>query len=315
MNKTTMKNPLEYIRALKKRCGPLRGPRGIGDPPPVIRDVDGYPLHTLKDEFRQWELVGMPLQELQTYLHEDFLRFVYTLTLVPRQTGRLLELGACPYFTTRLLKLTRQYDLLLANYFGPMPETEGVHQAIHKHHQQQETFRFQLFNCEQEEFPYQTADIDVVLFCEILEHLLQDPAHTLSEINRILKPGGICILTTPNVNRFENLRKLLIGENIYDQYSGHGPYGRHNREYTLDEVQRLFTLHGFAIETRFTADVWPRHAPRPPDALDIILRLLTRRRKHDLGEYLFIKAQKIEPCRPKRSIVFYRSYADLLRDV
>lgn len=309
-----MKNLFSFIRTVKKRCGPLRGPIGIGNHPPVIQDLEGYHLNDLKTELSQWEFEGSPSQELQSYLHADFLRFVYTIALVPKQTGRLLELGACPYFITRLLKLTRQYELLLANYFGSMSEKEGIHRVIHKESQRQEEFQFQLFNCEHQVFPYQSEDFDVVLFCEILEHLAEDPAHMLSEINRVLKLYGTFILTTPNVNRFENIRKLLLGENIYDQYSGYGPYGRHNREYTLQEVQHLLTLHGFAIETSFTADIWPRHAPKPQDALDLLLRLLTRRRKHDLGEYLFVKAKKVEPCSKKRSVVLYRSRPDLIRD-
>ena len=52
------------------------------------------------------------------YLEEAFERFLYTLQLVPDETGRLLEIGASPYFMTRLLRKFRRYDLSLVNYFG-----------------------------------------------------------------------------------------------------------------------------------------------------------------------------------------------------
>lgn len=154
----------------------------------------------------------------------------------------------------------------------------------------------------------------MVLFCEILEHLIADPAQVISEINRVLKLNGCCILTTPNVNRYVNIRKLLLGENLYDQYSGYGPYGRHNREYTLGEVQHLLTLHGFQLEQSFTADVWPKIAPVRNDALDAVLKILLQRRKYDIGEYIFVKARKIAPSQARRSFVFYRSRTDIIQD-
>ena len=58
------------------------------------------------------------IEELKPYVEADFKRFVYTLSLVPEQTGqRILELGANPYFTTTLLRKFRNADLHLANFF------------------------------------------------------------------------------------------------------------------------------------------------------------------------------------------------------
>lgn len=53
--------------------------------------------------------------------------------------------------------------------------------------------------------PMQDASADVVLFQEGIEHL-QDQLHVLQEMNRILKPGGMLLLTTPN---YSNLRAKL----------------------------------------------------------------------------------------------------------
>lgn len=41
----------------------------------------------------------------------------------------------------------------------------------------------------------------------------------------------------------------------YEPHSGYGPYGRHNREYTWDELFRLPSANGFQVKTLFTADV------------------------------------------------------------
>jgi hypothetical protein len=39
---------------------------------------------------------------------------------------------------------------------------------------------------------------------------------------------------------------------VWEWYSENGAYGRHNREFTLVEVQDLLTRHGFSV---FSSDV------------------------------------------------------------
>ena len=38
---------------------------------------------------------------------------------------------------------------------------------------------------------------DTVIACEIIEHLTEDPMHMLIELNRVLKWGGLVVITTP----------------------------------------------------------------------------------------------------------------------
>ncbi len=49
----------------------------------------------------------------------------------------------------------------------------------------------------QQSFPIQDASMDVVICCETIEHL-PNQYFLFQETSRILKPGGIFILTTPN---------------------------------------------------------------------------------------------------------------------
>lgn len=51
--------------------------------------------------------------------------------------------------------------------------------------------------------PYADASFDVVLLVEVIEHLENHRA-ALSELARILKPGGVFILTTPNIMRLSS---------------------------------------------------------------------------------------------------------------
>jgi SAM-dependent methyltransferase len=235
------------------------------------------------------------VQEMSAYVAEAFRRFVYTLGLARDLTGKALELGANPYFMTLLLKRFTPLDLVLANYFGPEPGVaigtqEVLYQDWHTRQPTAATFSYHHFNIEQEPFPFPDAEFAVVFLCEILEHLLHDPLAVLREIQRVLQPGGTLLLTTPNVNRLENRARMLAGLNIYDPYSGHGPYGRHNREYNTSEIESLLRHCGFEIEMVFSADV---HANRASDylALDRLAKLLPRHATNDLGQYIFVRAR------------------------
>ncbi len=51
--------------------------------------------------------------------------------------------------------------------------------------------------------PYDDASFDVLLLVEVIEHL-ENHRLALTELTRILKPGGILILTTPNIMRLNS---------------------------------------------------------------------------------------------------------------
>jgi glycosyltransferase involved in cell wall biosynthesis/SAM-dependent methyltransferase len=229
-----------------------------------------------------------PEAELKNYANDDFRRFIYTMCLVPEEAGlKILELGANPYFTTTLLKKFREADLHLANFFAAENESEGEQKVTI--HQTGEVIKYPYkhFNVEEDPFPYADNTFDVVLFCEILEHLLADPVHALDEIRRVLKPGGTLIVTTPNVVRLENVRKMIAGENIYDPYSGYGPYGRHNREYTQQDLFGLLIANGFRPNSMFTADVNDANA----DSAGSVVQLAAlRNRRPELGQYIFCRS-------------------------
>src|SRR5207249_8138 len=113
------------------------------------------------------------------------------------------------------------------------------------------------FNLDKDRAPYEDSSFDCVIFCEILEHLLLSADFPFSEIHRILKPAGYMILSTPNASRLANLAKLVKGKNIYEDYSPHGIYGRHNREYTLAEIQQLCRSHSLTIVQSKVQNIYP----------------------------------------------------------
>lgn len=266
--------------------------------------------------------------EIINYCIQDFRRFVYTYGLVKGaakdikdRKGRCLELGANPYFITMLLKEFTPHEFVLANYFGDQ-HPAGIHSQqvdfLKFEPEKQDSdkllrvcLNYHHFNIENDPFPFDNESFDIVLFCEIIEHLLMDPAKVLREIRRVLKPNGQLILTTPNVSRLENVARMLSGANIYDPYSGYGPYGRHNREYNKHELHLLLTYVGFNIQEMFSADVHVNNAGQFFDLTNIQDQL--RFRQNDLGQYIFLRAISSGSDQGRKPSWLYRSYppADL----
>lgn len=284
------------------------------------------PVGVLESQLFNWlksvRVEGAP-NEIINYCTQDFRRFVYTYGLVREASkdihnskGCCLELGANPYFTTMLLKEFTSHEYILANYFSDQHVTGIQSQYVDllefepEKQDQANSLRVCLdyhhFNIENDLFPFSDASFDIVLFCEIIEHLLMDPAKVLREIRRVLKPSGQLILTTPNVSRLENVARILSGSNIYDPYSGYGPYGRHNREYNKHELYLLLTYVGFNIQEMFSADVHDNNAGQFFDLTDIQNQL--KFRQHDLGQYIFLRATSSGIDRGKKPSWLYRSY-------
>jgi SAM-dependent methyltransferase len=206
------------------------------------------------------DIFGPAQAEADGYLADAFDRFRITMALlddVPPDAD-VLELGANPYFLTRLL-IRRGHRVTCGNWFGPRSGfgTSGT-QVVRSRAGDAQTFEFDHFNVETDRFPYPDDSFDVALFCEILEHLPNDPIHTLCELHRVLRPGGTLVLTTPNATRRENLVRMVRGDNVYEQLSGYGTYGRHNREYTVAELRTLLASCGWDVERVFAADLHER---------------------------------------------------------
>lgn len=256
----------------------------------------------LQDYLASFDLFAGIEAEGIGYLNSSMQRFLITLDMVPPASSpesRLLELGANPYFLTLMLMRHRGYQVTPANYFGAGGPAEGRgEQTIHSQkYGESHRFVYDHFNVETEPFPYASGQFDVVLCCEILEHLAVNPTQMLCEIHRVLKPQGHLLLTTPNVLAYQNLQKLALGKNIYDQYSGYGLYGRHNREYAPLEVVRLLEACHFRVVEVRLADIY-RHAPG--------LRFLKRVRRH-WRDNIFVLARAENLARYGYPSFLYRS--------
>lgn len=103
---------------------------------------------------------------------------------------------------------------------------------------------------------------DVVIAADVVEHLPHSPRPFMTEIMRLLKPGGWCILTTPNAVRLSVRIKVLLGHSnwmplsaIWDKARNTG----HHKEYTAPELRDLMTRAGFAaVDCAMVEDILSR---------------------------------------------------------
>ncbi len=198
----------------------------------------------------------------QSYFETHVHRYVATLQQLPRGTAgmRLLELGAAFHHLTPALQRFSGYSEVRCTdiWTGAAQERRTITSK-----NADETFSFIVdnFDLQRQPWPYRDGEFDAVLCCEILEHLHTDPMGLLAEMNRVLKPGAVLLLTTPNLASAHAVEETMRGASPYGYGKfelGGKPTDRHNREYTAAEVVRMAMAGGFAISELRTFDFyWP----------------------------------------------------------
>jgi SAM-dependent methyltransferase len=108
--------------------------------------------------------------------------------------------------------------------------------------------------------PFSDETFDVIIMCEVLEHLNFNPLPLLKEINRIGKPNSVFYLALPNGASIYNRRAVAMGHGIgrmvesffeqLDPRSSAIVYG-HWREYTGSEVRQMLEPLGFRIAKHY----------------------------------------------------------------
>jgi len=222
---------------------------------------------------------GAPAEELAPYLHgwaqdeeqrwylnTHETRLVKTLSITPPggPCDRVLEMGAYLQITPAL-RTKLGYGEVRGCYYGELGCRD--HRTVVSTEGEPFECDIDLFDAEKDPFPYPGEYFSTVLCGELIEHLFEDPMHLMSEVNRILKPGGHLVLTTPNIASLRGIAAILNGYHpgLFHSYikpaeSGHVD-PRHNREYTPREIHQLIENSGFEVTLLETGGF--RDAPHP----------------------------------------------------
>jgi glycosyltransferase involved in cell wall biosynthesis/SAM-dependent methyltransferase len=208
-----------------------------------------------------------PDEPSRGYVDTHMTRLRKTLALTPPggPSDRILEMGAYLQITPAL-RSHLGYGEVRGCYFGKLGKVDHRTSVSGEG----ETFACDIdhFDAEKDRYPYPCEHFSTVLCCELIEHLYHDPMHLMSEVNRILKPGGHFVLTTPNIAALRGVAAILQGYHpgffhayVKPSTGATEPDARHNREYTPREIHQLLENAGFSVTLLETGPF--REEPRP----------------------------------------------------
>jgi 2-polyprenyl-3-methyl-5-hydroxy-6-metoxy-1,4-benzoquinol methylase len=183
------------------------------------------------------------------YLRAHYARYLQTrdfaLSIVPEERRlRILDIGA-HWLHNAFFYANQGHDLVVVDAPGTLTRRSVQQAAAKMGAETRPTKRMEKADglVELEE-----NSIDLVLFCEVIEHLAFNPIPFWKQVYRVMKPGGRIIITTPNAFYFRSLNqritRLFNGESVgltVSQILSVGTYGHHWKEYTLDELRSYFT--------------------------------------------------------------------------
>jgi len=87
-------------------------------------------------------------------------------------------------------------------------------------------------------------EFDLIVFMEVLEHLVLPPDLVIGYLAARLRKGGILIVTTPNAVWLKNRLKMICGKNPFETLRRDRNDMGHIREYTRSELERAFEPSG-----------------------------------------------------------------------
>lgn len=180
-------------------------------------------------------------RELDYFLiHQSRYRYIlnYITSLNLKNGSKVLDIGCFPPHLFKALE-SLGYEVW----------------GISSKHEPIKSKRVVSINIESEKLPFKEKSFDLVIFTEIIEHLLIDPRIYLGKIKKILKKGGHLLITTPNAVHLKNRAKVLIGKSssfsldqLYEtRLKNDSIYFRHNRELTALELGQIVMDSGFEV--------------------------------------------------------------------
>lgn len=186
----------------------------------------------------------------RAYASNHARRIAFDLELIERHVtpaARVLEFGAVPLLLTLPLH-ERGHDVtgvdIDPSRFASTIQASGL----------------TVVQCdiERDPLPLPSDTWDVAVFNELFEHLRINPIFTLRQVHRVLKPGGLLLLSTPNLRSLFGLYNFVVrgrayscSPDVYAQYAKLEEIGHmgHVREYTVREVVEFLGNVGFEVES------------------------------------------------------------------
>ncbi len=126
---------------------------------------------------------------------------------------------------------------------------------IHKH------ATVNLNECGSLALPFEPDSFDIIVICEVVEHLRIPPDVVLTFLKKLVKkPGGIIIVGTPNAVCLANRLRMMMGENPFHLLSPDlGSGAGHIREYTMEELRKYGHNAGLNVHFEEYCSYWGQY--------------------------------------------------------
>lgn len=237
-------------------------------------------------------------EKTKEYALQHMTRFLETMLLIPKHPRlEILDIGSFIPLVGALRKHTPHNYVLHGIWQGD--KTCDV--FINK-----EKFTLHNFDVEKDRFPFGDEVFDMLLCCEVIEHLGADPMFMIAEINRVLKNGGLLLLTTPNAISLKNVYKIMLGYSPHFYASFNLTRDRHNREYAPNEIFNLLDIGGFECVKIYSRDVYgDMERKKIRQIIVLVLGFFAWCINRNRSDCLFVLARKVSDIRDRYPVAFY----------
>lgn len=149
----------------------------------------------------------------------------------------------------------------------------------------------QICNVDVQALPYEDHYFDIVIFASVIEHLY-NPHHTIAEIARVMRPGGILVVEAPNAVALGRRLDALWGDNPFRWFNQYNAI--ENKAlmeycsvfYAAEEIEVMLARWFITEERRYGM-----HNP-PVNFLKRAIRRLVFRLNPRMGDCFFVVARR-----------------------
>lgn len=238
------------------------------------------------------------------YLRFHSRRFVRSLEILeealPRHAEAALEVGAIGLFAHALVSKMGVERCDVSIYDRNRAETE----LSFPFKLADKTLEFRGFNIDLESSPLPVEDesYDLIASFEVLEHMAVDPMYHLAELNRVMRTGGILVLSTPNITSARAVKSILDGwhPHFFCVYNRHRTRDRHNLEYSPQLLSAALDGAGFEIQRLWSEDLFNEPVPEVIEFLRDAGYPIDNR-----GDVLLCLAAKVGPVKERYPALLY----------
>ena len=168
----------------------------------VLEKIVAWPMtgadERARDYIRHWildlkqltQFIEVVLDCRQQHLGDDF-----------RVLDVGTSLGILPMTLKRMGITACACDHPRQGGYGPWIEKEGV--------------PYSEFDLKEGELPYEDCSFDVITFKQVIEHLPFSAKPAFKSFYRVLRPGGLLVLSTPNIARLSTFVRLLLRKTVH----------------------------------------------------------------------------------------------------